>query len=194
MVSGTDGHAPGDFNKEEIGWFCQRLDDLKKAYLDFKSAKVHMHPEHEWPFRLNDTKAETVCAFFINDIKKFKRTHGSTGTDNLKRSAYLARWIAKIRPIEFDYGWDNGLPSPRTQKDFKNPGLDFLNEEFAIRIFFSYLNPCSVETLRSPVCREVARQLKYIFCQREIPRELLVTVAYATQAALGVPNSEVKPL
>lgn len=66
-----------------------------------------------------------------------------------------------------------------------HPGLAFLNEEFAIFMFFLYLRNFDKDrTFESPFTQSLAMHLKYIFSQREPQREMLAALAYATEHAL----------
>ena len=189
MKSREFDHRPGYYADWELELANRRLEELRITYESFMREKA-LDTTKEWPFVINDTKLQGICRLFINDIKKFKRTHNSHhGTDNLKRAAYLSRWIAKIRPIEFDTAFD----PDRTQDDYKNPELVFLNEQFAIRIFFIHLFPYDARTISSAAFLPIAKQLKYIFCQREISRDLLVALACATEIAINGGEIPVKP-
>lgn len=95
-------HRPGHYRKFEQDMLNARLADIKFAYQQYKAKKVADQTK-KWPFFLNISIVETICFLFVNDIKQFKLVHDAEGgTDNIKRAAYISRWIAKMRPIQFD--------------------------------------------------------------------------------------------
>jgi hypothetical protein len=162
----------GDYSPYEMRLFKRRLNDLKRAYKEFSAAKRKDRTK-EWPFYLNQSNLITVVFLYLNDLKEFKTFHDpKKGINNLKRAAYLSRWISNIRPIQHVNNYD-----------LNNPELALLNEEYAIKVFLLYLGVGS-RTIRSEIVAAVAEELKYIFRFRDPQRELLVSLARATQIAL----------
>jgi hypothetical protein len=169
----------GHYTAWEEQMLNERLIDLKRVYKFFKQEKIKKKTQI-WPFFLNDSKLIKIGMSFINDIKEFKLVHDADGgTDNLKRAAYLSRWIAKLRPIEFGRSSQYQLEST-----LENRELAFLNEEFAIYIFLLYLSEFDFDTLDLPVVETVSKQLKYVFSHGDPQRELLVALASVTQIAI----------
>ncbi len=171
---------PGHYTKFELEMMNDRRVDLQRAYLSFKKAKLQDAGD-DWNFFLNDEKLLIICGMFINDIKEFKLLNiASGGTDNVKRAAYLARWIAKLRPIQFDR-----TTSTKSPLELNDQQMTFLNEEFAIFIFFLYLEGFRQEWFETKTAGQITAQLRNAFWKREFDRELLVTLALATQAAFA---------
>jgi hypothetical protein len=170
---------PGHYTSFEFQVMNDRLVDLKQAYRDFKEAKLA--DAREWHFFLNDEQLLLICGMFINDLKQFKLLNAASGgADNLRRAAYLSRLVAKLRPIQFDR--TTTLASPLELNDSK---MIFLNEEFAAYIFFLYLDGFRDEWLETKTASQIVAQLQNAFWKGEVDRELLVTLALATQTAFA---------
>jgi hypothetical protein len=162
----------GEYSPYEKQLFIARLNDLKRAYRVFRDTKLK-DTGKEWPFWINESILITVCFLYLNDLKEFKVFHDvDTGTDHLKRCAYISRWISNMRPIEFDKSYK-----------INNPNLLNLNEEYAIFIFFLYLG-INMNSIELPILEAISRDLKYIFKFRDPQRELLVSLARAIEAAV----------
>jgi hypothetical protein len=162
----------GVYSEYEKRLFRDRLGDLKRAYRVFHATKLK-DTTKEWKFELNESLLITICFMYLNDLKEFKVFHHvETGTDHLKRCAYLSRWISNIRPIMFD-------------KSYKliNPDLLYLNEEYALFVFFLYLG-IDEASIDLPVVQGITRDLQYIFKFRDPQRELLVALARAAEFAI----------
>jgi hypothetical protein len=179
-VGGPWDRRPGHYTPFEIQLMNDRFSDLKQAYLDFRDARLR-DKTRKWHFFLNDETLVIICGLFINDIKEFKLLHSANiGTDNLKRSAYLARLITKLRPIEFDRKSTDESPL-----EVNNPKMTFLNEDFAIYVFFLYLQGFRDEWFETKTASQIVAHLRNALRRRDADRDLLVTLAYTTQIAFA---------
>jgi hypothetical protein len=164
----------GVYSPYEKRLLHDRLRDLKRAFQVFQSEKLK-DTTKEWPFQLNEALLITTCFLYLNDLKEFKVFHDvDTGTDHLKRSAYLSRWISNMRPIQFEKSYKSAI----TNTDLMN-----LNEEYALYVFFLYLG-ITEESIDLPVVEGLTRDLRFIFKFRDPQRELLVALARATEFAI----------
>jgi hypothetical protein len=170
---------PGHYTSWEERQLNDRLSDLKIAYRAYKT-KLEEAANENLPCVANPTTLTTICYLYVNDVKEFKLLHDAQGgIDHRKRAAYLARLIAKLRPIELDRRLTDGLPEgTRTSRR-----LAYVNENFAIFVFLRFLG-ISLRGMDSPVLPEILRQLRYVFTHREAQRELLVALASATEFAV----------
>jgi hypothetical protein len=176
---GAWDRRPGHYTPFEIEMWNDRIRDVKNGIRDFKEAKTGQKGD-SWHFFLNDEKVVKIGGLFINDIKEFKLLNiANIGTDNLKRAGYISRWIAKIRPIEFDRKFAKKSPM-----QLDNPQTAFLNEEFAAYVFFLYLDGFNSDWFQTSIAASIIAQLRYIFIKRNPERELMVALAYTTQVAL----------
>lgn len=162
----------GEYSDYEMRIFRRRLNDLKRVYRAFSEAK-RKDTSKEWPFCLNQSSLITVVLLYLNDLKEFKTFHDpKKGVNNLKRAAYLSRWISNMRPIEYEQNYK-----------LQNSELAMLNEEYAIYVFFLYLG-VGPRTIGSKPVAAISEELKYIFKFRDPQRELLVALARATDLAI----------
>lgn len=159
----------GKFSKEEIDLIKERTKDLRSAYRKFKTGLCNDAPNLE--FSANQNLLILVAMLYVNDLKEYKLFHKARrGTDNLKRAAYISRWISNVRPIETD-GCKGKIREEHA----------YLNEQFAIYVFFSYLH-LKEHHIEHPAIALLTQDLKYIFRFRDPQRELLVAVARMTEA------------
>lgn len=176
---------PGFYSAFERQMLIDRINDLKHAYRQFKAAK-ELEQGSNFYFFLNDEVAVIICGSFINDIKEFKLLHiPELGTDSAKRSAYIARWIAKLRPIQFDR-----KRAPYSPGEANNPELAFVNEDFATFVFYLFLKGFQPGWLGSPIVEELNPHLRHLFRKRDPDRDALVALASVAQAALSQPAAQ----
>jgi hypothetical protein len=160
---------PGHYTKFEQQILNDRLQDIKTAYRSFKAAKLDQHQDVS--FELNTSIIITVCGLFMNDVKIFKLANLSAGTDNTFRAASIARWIAKLRPIQWEQRGEFSH-SPETM---------FVNEDFATFIFFLYLEYFNVETFSAEGMQRLVLYLRHLFVHSDPNLEAMRTIAFVTQ-------------
>jgi hypothetical protein len=162
----------GEYSDYEKKIFADRVRDLLSAYKEFKTAKLSKNPNQA--FMINQNLVEQICLLYINDLKEFKTFHKiDGGTDTFKRAAYLSRWISNLRPI---------YTLPHQNQDVES---NIINEEYASFIFVNYLrtNP---DAFKSDFGKVLKKDLIYIFKFKDPQKEILTTLARATQKALNM--------
>ena len=71
---------------------------------------------------INRTILFNVVKSYFYDVDRHKHFHGSHLVDETKQGAYTIKWIAKLRPIQFDH-----------PESSVSPDVLFVNEIFAVR-------------------------------------------------------------
>jgi len=99
---------------------------------------------------------------YYDDIYRFKLYSHSERADNHKQSAYIIKWLSKIRPIQI-------LPDIEISDD-----VLLVNASFAIFVGFCFIN-CNIADIISP---HYLKHLLYMAQYRNISGKQLASLIY----------------
>ena len=104
----------------------------------------------------------------VDDVDRHKQYHGSPRVDKTKQAGFTMKWIAKLRPIQFD------CDDAEITRE-----LLYINEIFAVRAGLAFMK-------RSPdqVPEDIYADLLYTLHYRHIDERMLF-IWLATLDALG---------
>lgn len=138
----------------------ERFDTLTSLYEDFILTR-----NIDNAIYLNKELLALVITSYFDDIYRFKKYTHSERADQHKQSAYLIKWISKIRPIQI---------MPNTVVDRK---ILLVNSSFAIFVGFSFLS------LKIPdsITPEYYKHLLYMCQYRDISGRQLANTLYVLE-------------
>jgi hypothetical protein len=159
----------GEWSDDERRLINERFRDLLLVYQQI--VKVLPVPG----YRMSYTGLVLVCGYYANDLKELKAFHGvNDGRDDTKCAAYLARLIARFRPIQID---EIRREIPADYQYF----LIRINEIFAIRAFEYFLKvPNSVMVTNE--YDEFKKEMLFIFRFRDPDKDMMVAQARLVKA------------
>ena len=88
---------------------------------------LNLGPDFEH-LEINRTVLFNVVVSYFHDVDRHKQFHGTELVDETKQGAFTMKWIAKLRPIQFNH------PEPLASTD-----VLFINEIFAVRCGLAFL-------------------------------------------------------
>ena len=108
-----------------------------------------------------------VAKSYFDDVDRHKHYHGSSLVDEIKQAGFTIKWIAKLRPVQFD------CDDAETTRE-----LLYINEIFAVRAGLAFMQ-------RSPdeVPEEIYADLLYTLHYRHVDERMLF-ISLATLNAL----------
>ena len=123
----------------------QTFDALRAKSADFR----HL--------RMNRAILSIVVKSYFDDVNRHKHYHGSPRVDEVKQASFTIKWIAKLRPIQFD------CDEAETTRE-----LLYINEIFAVRVGLAFMQ-------RSPdeVPKEIYADLLYTLHYRHVDERML---------------------
>ena len=123
----------------------QTFDALRDESADFR----HL--------RMNRAILCIVVKSYFDDVDRHKRYHGSALVDQIKQAGFTIKWIAKLRPVQFD------CDDAETTRE-----LLYINEIFAVRAALAFMQ-------RSPdeVPAEIYADLLYTLHYRHVDERML---------------------
>ena len=107
--------------------------------------------------RINRPILSIVAKSYFIDVDRHKSYHGSKLVDEVKQAGFTIKWLAKLRPIQFD--------SDETETTGE---LLYINEIFAVRAGLAFMQ-------RSPneVPEEIYADLLYTLHYRHVDERML---------------------
>ena len=94
---------------------------------------------------------------YFDDVDRHKRYHGSALVDQIKQAGFTIKWIAKLRPVQFD------CDDAETTRE-----LLYINEIFAVRAALAFMQRSSDE-----VPAEIYADLLYTLHYRHVDERML---------------------
>ena len=102
-----------------------RMSLLERAFSEFRN-ELGVQFEH---LRVNKPVLCIVVKSYFDDVHRHKTYHGSQRIDEVKQAGFTIKWIAKLRPIQFD------CTDTETTKE-----LLYINEIFSLRCGLMFMN------------------------------------------------------
>jgi hypothetical protein len=166
----------GHYSNYELEVLNDRLGEIKIAYRAFKKAKLH--EKRNINFVLSQSVIITVCALHLNDLKTFKLGHvPEPENESTLRSASIARWIAKLRPIQLE---DEPQLKVSPLRD-----VMFVNEDFATYMFLLYLRFFELKSLPHDGVTKILWQLRNLFVHGDPNVGVMRALAAVTQELIS---------
>ena len=139
---------PMDNEEREIDrllFLEQTFDALRVESADFR----HL--------RMNRAILCIVVKSYFDDVDRHKSYHGSPLVDEIKQAGFMIKWIAKLRPVQFD------CDEAETTRE-----LLYINEIFAVRAGLAFMQ-------RSPneIPEEIYADLLYTLHYRHVDERML---------------------
>ena len=154
---------------------ARRQDLLEQIFLGLRD---HLDPKsHFEHFNINRTVLFNVVGSYFHDVDRHKDFHGSSLVDETKQGAFTIKWIAKLRPIQFDH------PEPVASTD-----VLFINEIFAIRCGLAFLK-ISPDVLPELLYHDMLYALRYRCVDERLLFVWLATVVAAVNGDIATPDA-----
>ena len=81
---------------------------------------------------INRVVLYNVVVSYFDDVDRHKDFHGTVLVDEAKQAAYTIKWIAKLRPIQFDCDVEATSQSVLyVKRDFRNPVWPRFHEDLS---------------------------------------------------------------
>ncbi len=158
----------GEYCAYEQDFINERYSEILKVFNCMKKAYRNIPVEGFW---INHTTLAEICYIYANDLKPVRQFHQlQGGCDEKRRASIIARLIAMHRPISIKELTPDD-PEPHSEHILR------INEEFALHIFYHFLDiPADVIT-NYPEMVEVDEDLLFVFSHRDPQIETLICVA-----------------
>ncbi len=104
---------------------------------------------HFQHLRMNRAVLSIVVKSYFDDVTRHKDYHGSERVDEVKQAGFTIKWIAKLRPVQFECD-----ESETTTK------LLYVNEIFAIRAGLAFMER-SPDEVPEPIYADLLYTLHY---------------------------------
>lgn len=135
----------------------------------FSGLQASLGPDFEH-LTMNRMVLHNVVVSYFHDVDRHKDFHGTERVDQIKQAAFAIKWIAKLRPIQFD--WEDGHVSP---------SILYVNEIYAVRSGLAFMK-MSPDILPKQVYDDLLYALRY---RPADERMIFVWLATLQHAAKG---------
>lgn len=134
--------------------------------LTFSGLREHLGSDIEY-IELNRAILHNVVQSYFHDVNRHKNFHGTERVDEVKQAAYTMKWIAKLRPVQFN-----------CPEDVVSKPILYVNEVFAIRGGMAFMK-ISPDILPEPLYGDMLYTLRYRSIDERILFVWLATLQYA---------------
>ena len=146
----------------------ERIFDGLRDHLDLGPNFEHLE--------INRTVLFNVVVSYFHDVDRHKQFHGTKLVDETKQGAFTMKWIAKLRPIQFDH------PEP-----IVSPDILFINEIFSVRCGLAFLN-ISPDILPASLYYDMLYTLRYRCVDERLLFLWLATIVAAVNGDISRPD------
>lgn len=121
--------------------------------------------------QINRVVLFNIVISYFDDVDRHKHYHGTELIDQTKQAAFIIKWIARLRPIQFS------LPNP----DDATKEILYINEIFAVRCGLAFME-LTPQQLPNDIYADALYTIRYRHLDERMLILWLATLQYAVNA------------